>query len=39
MKSGLHLKLSSHQFCEFNGKDNRSEYDWNNVKVGGIIFA
>lgn len=39
MKSGLHLKLFSHAFYEFKGKDNRNEYNWNNVKVGGIIFA
>lgn len=35
MKS-RHIKFFSR---EFKGNDNRNEYNWNNVKVGGIIFA
>jgi hypothetical protein len=35
MKS-WHLKFFSRGFTR---KDNSKEYNWNNVKVGGIIFA
>jgi hypothetical protein len=38
MKS-RHIKFFSRTLCEFKGNDNRNEYNWNNVKVGGIIFA
>jgi hypothetical protein len=36
MKSGSHIKSFSHGLSR---KDNPNEYNWNNVKVGGIIFA
>jgi hypothetical protein len=39
MKSGRYIKLVSRAFCEFRGKDNRNEYNWDIVKVGGISFA
>jgi hypothetical protein len=40
MKSGSHIKLFSRGFSRNdNPNDNPNEYNWNNVKVGGIIFA
>jgi hypothetical protein len=35
MKSESYIRLFSRELCEF----SRNEYNGNNVKVGGIIFA